>query len=73
LAKFFKESSIISKLEEKKADSKRIAELESALSARVELHKSEVLRLEEKLDEISENFEVEKEKCEIAETEHSRV
>jgi hypothetical protein len=32
-----------------------------------------VLRLEKKLDEVSENFEVEKEKCEIAETEQNRV
>jgi hypothetical protein len=46
--------------EEKKADAKRIADLESALPAQVELHKSEVLKLEEKLDEVSENFEVEK-------------
>jgi hypothetical protein len=46
---FSKESSIISKLEEKKADLKRIADLESALSAHVELHKSEVLRLEKNL------------------------
>jgi hypothetical protein len=39
--------------EEKKADAHRIADLEYALSAQVELHKSEVLRLEEKLDEVS--------------------
>jgi hypothetical protein len=39
----------------------------------VELHKSEVLRLEKKLDEMSENFEVEKEKREISETERNRV
>jgi predicted RNase H-like nuclease (RuvC/YqgF family) len=52
LAKFSKESSIVTKLEEeKKADWKRIVDLESALSAQVELHKSEVSRLEEKLDE----------------------
>jgi hypothetical protein len=50
LAKFSKGSSRISKLEEeKKTDAKRIADLESALSAQVELHKSEVLRLEENL------------------------
>jgi hypothetical protein len=39
----------------------------------VELYKSEVLRLEKKLDEVSENFEVEKEKREIVETEWNRV
>jgi chromosome segregation ATPase len=74
LAKFSEGSSKISKLEEeKKADTKRITDLESTLSAQVELHKSEVLKLEEKLDEVSENFKVEKEKCEISETERDRV
>jgi hypothetical protein len=34
---------------------------------------SEVLRLEEKFNEISENFKVEKEKHEIAETKRNRV
>jgi hypothetical protein len=64
----------ISNLEkEKEVDAKRIADLEYALSAQVELHKSEVLRLEKKLDEVSENFEVEKEKREIVETERNRV
>jgi hypothetical protein len=59
-----------SKLEkEKEADTKCIVDLEYGLSAEVELHKSEVLRLEKKLDEVNENFEVEKEKCEISETE----
>jgi hypothetical protein len=44
LARFSKGSSRISKLEEeKKANTKRIADLESTLSAQVELHKSEVL------------------------------
>ena len=43
------------------------------ISAQVELHKSEVLKLEEKLDEISENFEVEKEKREVTKTECNRV
>jgi hypothetical protein len=63
LAKFSKESSIITKLEEeKKADSKRIADLEYVLLAHLELHKFEVLKLEEKLDEFSKNLEVEKEK-----------
>jgi hypothetical protein len=35
----------------------------------VELHKSEVLRLEKKLDEVTKNFNVEKAKCEISDTE----
>jgi hypothetical protein len=39
----------------------------------VELHKSEVSRLEEKLDEFNENLEVKKEKREIAEIERNRV
>ena len=39
----------------------------------MELHKSEVLRLEKKLDEVNENFEVEKEKREISDTERIRV
>ena len=74
LAKFSKGSSRISRLEEeKKGDTKRIADLEYALPAQVELHKSKVLKLEEKLDEVSKNFEVEKEKREIAETERDRV
>jgi hypothetical protein len=47
--------------------------LEYALSAQVELQKSEVLRLEKKLDEVNENFEVENEKREISETERIRV
>ncbi|KAL5676755.1 hypothetical protein ACJX0J_012886, partial [Zea mays] len=46
-------------------DIKRIADLEYTLA-------TQVLRLEKKLDEVSENFEVEKEKCEIAETEQNR-
>jgi predicted nuclease with TOPRIM domain len=74
LAKFSEVSSRISRLEEEKKDYvKRIANLESALSSQVELHKSEVLRLEEKLDEVSKHFEVEKEKRKIAETERNRV
>jgi hypothetical protein len=47
--------------------------LEYALSAQVELHKCEVLRLEKKLDEVNENFEFEKEKREISETKRIRV
>jgi hypothetical protein len=74
LAKFSEGVSRILKLEEeKKADAKLIADIEFALSTQVELHKFEVLKLEEKLDEVSENFEVEKEKREIAETERDRV
>jgi hypothetical protein len=57
----------------KKADARRIVDLEYALSAQVELHKSKVLRLENKLDEVSEELEVEKAKCEIAEAEQSRI
>jgi hypothetical protein len=72
-AKFSEEGSRISKLEEKKVDAKHITDLGSALSAQVELHKFEVLKLEETLDEVSENFEVEKEKREIAKTERDRV
>jgi hypothetical protein len=57
----------------KKDDAKHIADLEYALSAQVDLHKSEVLRLEKNLDEVNENFDVEKAKREIAETEQNRV
>jgi hypothetical protein len=54
-------------------ESKHIAEIEYALSAQIELHKSEVSRLEGKLDEFNENLEVEKEKQKIAEAEWNRV
>jgi chromosome segregation ATPase len=47
--------------------------LEYVLFAQVELHKPEVLRLEKKLDEVNENFEVEKAKREISEIERNRV
>jgi hypothetical protein len=61
LAAFIEVDQKISKHEkEKEVDAKRIADLEYALSTQVELHKSEVLRLEQKLDEVNENFEVEK-------------
>jgi hypothetical protein len=64
----------ISKLErEKEVDTKRIADFEYALSAQVELHKSEVLRLEKKLDEVRERFEVEKEKRKISDTGRTKV
>jgi hypothetical protein len=58
---------------EKEADAKHIADLEYALSAHVELHKSEMVKLEKKLDEVTENFNVEKAKCEISDTERIRV
>jgi hypothetical protein len=47
--------------------------LEYALSAQVELHKSKVVRLEKKLDKVTENFEVEKAKREISDTKWIRV
>jgi hypothetical protein len=74
LAKCSEMDQKISKFEkEKETDAKRIADLEFALSAQVELHKSEVLRLEKKLDEVNENLEVEKAKHKIVEIEHNRV
>jgi hypothetical protein len=74
LAKFSKESSLVTKLEEeKKVDSKHIADLEYALTAQVELQKSEVSRLEGKLDEFNENLEVEKVKWKIPKAERDRV
>jgi hypothetical protein len=49
LARFSKAGLNISKLEkEKEADAKHIADLEYVLSAQVDLHKSKVLRLENK-------------------------
>ena len=58
------------KFEKKKeADVKRIAYLEYALSIQVGLHRSEVEGLEKKLDEVTENFNVEQSKREISETE----
>jgi DNA repair exonuclease SbcCD ATPase subunit len=63
-----------SKLEkEKKADARRIADLEYALSIQVELHRSELTELENKLDEVTENLNVEQAKHEISDTERSRV
>jgi hypothetical protein len=58
---------------EKEADAKRIADLEYALSIQVGLHRSEVEGLEKKLDEVTENFNVEQSKHEIFDTERSRV
>jgi alanine racemase len=57
----------------KEADVKRIADLEYALSIQVGLHRSKVQELEKKLDEISENFNVEQAKREISDTERLRV
>jgi hypothetical protein len=70
---FLRRLEILEDGKEKEADTKRIANLEYALSTQVELHKFEVLRLEKKLDEVSENFECEKEKREIAKAEWNRV
>jgi DNA helicase IV len=62
------------KFEKKKeADAKHIADLEYALSIQVELHRSEVEGLQKKLDEITENFNVEHAKREISEIERLRV
>jgi hypothetical protein len=64
----------MSKLEkEKEADAKHIANLEYALSVQVKLHKTEVTELEKKLDEATENFNVEQSKREIFDTERSSV
>jgi uncharacterized coiled-coil protein SlyX len=46
-------------------DAKRIADLEYAMATQVELHRSEVQKLEKKLTEVTENFNVEQTKCEI--------
>jgi hypothetical protein len=62
------------KFEKKKeADAKSIANLEYALSIQVGLHRSEVQGLEKKLDEITENFNVEQAKREIFDIERLRV
>ena len=58
---------------EKEADAKRIADLEYALSIQVGLHRSEVEGLEKKLDEVTENYNVEQAKREISDTERLRV
>jgi succinylglutamate desuccinylase len=74
LARFSEVDQKILKLEkEKEANAKRIADLEYSLSVQVELHKSEVIGLEKKLDEVTENFNVEQVKREISDTEQSRV
>jgi hypothetical protein len=46
-------------------DAKRIANLEYALSTQVELHRSEVQKLEKKLAEVTKNFNAEQTKHEI--------
>jgi hypothetical protein len=60
---------------EKKQDKhvKHIANLEYALSIQVGLHRSEVQVLERKLDELTENLNVEQTKCEISDAERLRV
>jgi alanine racemase len=58
---------------EKETDAKRIADLEYALSIQVGLHRSEVAGLEKKLDEVTENFNIEQSKCEISYSEWLRV
>jgi uncharacterized protein YukE len=55
----------------KKADVKRISDLEYALSAQVEPRKSEVIKLEKKLDKVTKNFNVEQ--AEIFDEKQSRV
>jgi hypothetical protein len=61
-------------LEEKQQkDAKGIADLEHALSVQVGLHRSEVQGLEKKLDELTENFNVEQTKREISDAERLRV
>jgi predicted MarR family transcription regulator len=62
------------KFEKKKeVDVKRIADLEYALSIQVGLHRSTVQGLEKKLEEITENFNVEQAKHEIYDTKWLRV
>jgi hypothetical protein len=74
LAKFSEVDQKISKLEkEKEADAKHIADMKYALSVQVELHKSKVIELENKLDAVTENFYVEQAKHEISDTERSKV
>jgi hypothetical protein len=58
---------------EQEANAKRIADLEYALSIQVGLHRSEVAELKKKLDEVTENFNMEQSKHEIFDTERSRV
>jgi hypothetical protein len=74
LAKFSEANQKIQKIEkEKEADANHIADLEYALSIQVGLHRSEAAGLEKKLDEVTENFNVEQSKCETSDTERMRV
>jgi hypothetical protein len=74
LAKLFKVEQKILKFEKvKEEDAKCIADLEYVLSIQVGLHKSKVVVLEKKLDEVTENFNVEQSKREISGTERLRV
>jgi DNA repair exonuclease SbcCD ATPase subunit len=74
LARLSEADEKISKFEkEKEADAKHIANLEYALFVQVGLHKSEVAGLEKKLDEATENFNVEQSKHEISDTKRSMV
>jgi hypothetical protein len=59
--------------EKQQKDAKCIADLEYALSVEVGLHRSQVQGLEKKLDEVTENFNVEQTKHEISDTERLRV
>jgi hypothetical protein len=43
------------------------------MRTQAESHKSKMMKLKEKIDEVNENFEVEKAKHEIAETERDRL
>jgi hypothetical protein len=62
------------KFEKKKeADAKHIADLEYGLFVEVGLHRSEEQGLENKLDEVTESFNVEQAKCEISDTQRLRV
>jgi uncharacterized coiled-coil protein SlyX len=54
-------------------DAKRIADLEYVLPTQVELHRTEVQKLEKKLAELTENFNVEQMKREISDLERLRV
>jgi hypothetical protein len=59
--------------DEKEASAKRIIGLEPLLKTQADSHKSEMMKLKEKFDEVNEHFEVEKAKREIAESKRDRV
>jgi hypothetical protein len=74
LAKFSEVDQKLLKFEkEKEAVAKCIADLEYALSIQVGLHRSEVAGLEKKLDEVTENFNMEQSKHEISNIEWMRI